>query len=363
MFPNSIRFFRRHRPTDLGVAGLALLLVAVVQAAPEAVAGGNPVDPTPVIRIGDYTVSRYLFEKARRQFTAPSGDHRRPSDAAASARWFRLHLAQHVIKAGLVAQGQLARPEVQDMTARMARHMMIQPRGVLYLALGGEDPAAFRRERRVRLLQECRFSASSETLASLLAALTPPFHRGLLPAEADVAALGPAVIASYEFEGTHREITAADFVRDFRQGIARLAPRDLAGLREQVEDMAVAEHDLAEARRLGLDRTPQFLEDRRNFALIQALGLYEREVLAPQVPVADEEVRAGQAQLDRFTPAGARLRPEEQAAAGVRRRLQREKLDALELAGLAREAGRIELLMDPVQYDIPVTDLTVPLPE
>jgi hypothetical protein len=81
-------------------------------------------------------------------------------------------------------------------------------------------------------------------------------------------------------------------MRDFQRGIARMAPRDADELRQQVEDLAVAECDLTEAKRRRLDQTPQFLADRYNFSLNQALALYEKEILGGEIKVSPEELRA-----------------------------------------------------------------------
>jgi hypothetical protein len=111
--------------------------------------------------------------------------------------------------------------------------------------------------------------------------------------DADVASIGSSVLATYFFDDTiTRQITVLDFIDDFEQGIARTIPRDADGLRVQIEDIAVAEYDLAEAKKRHLDRTPQFLEDRRNFALNQALILYENENLSKQVTVSRAELEA-----------------------------------------------------------------------
>lgn len=425
-------------------AALALVAVFAVAAAgldDETDRPAAAVDLTPVLAIGDFTVSRYLFEKAHDRFLRSGrGRAEEKPDTSETAQWFRLYLAQQVIKADLTRAGQLDRPEVQDMTARMTRYMLVQPRGVLYRKLGGADPTAFHRERRARILRECGFTASPEHIARLWASLAPIFSRGVLPSEAEVAAIASTILAHYSFGGAPRPITAADFVRDFRQAIARMAPRDANGLREQIEDIAVAEHDLAEAKELRLDETPQFREDRRNFALNQALALHEQEVLSSGLTVTPAEVRARyEASLSRYAspsevsgtlfvfskvedarrgtapaaeddakpdeiidpfvlrrdgpsllagvpfaflvsapparrygpfPFGdkyavflkratgeATPRPFAQVQPEIHRQLLREKLDALELEHLARNAGRVRLLLDPARYGLPDIDL------
>jgi hypothetical protein len=81
-----------------------------------------------------------------------------------------------------------------------------------------------------------------------------------------------------------------------------MGPRNAIDVRTQVEDFVVAEYDLAEAKRLGLDHTPQFLEDRRNFALNQALALYEQEVLSKIISIqSDELTTLYQTDLQRYS--------------------------------------------------------------
>jgi hypothetical protein len=273
-----------------------VLMLAIVVAAVRAgdtSEQATTVDLTPAIKIGDFTVSRYLFEKAYQQFatsiTRLSGQ--KPSSKKAED-WFRLYLAQQVIKADLVAQKQLDRPEVVEITGRMARHMLVQPRGLLYRELGGTDPIAFRRERRAVILKECHFSVLPGNIARLWTAIAPSFSRGTPPLEADVAPIASSIVASFAFDGVPKQISALDFVRDFQQGIARMAPRDTDDLRQQIEDIAVAEYDLAEAKRRRLDQTPQFLEDHRNFALNQALVLHEKEVLSKQAVISPGELES-----------------------------------------------------------------------
>jgi hypothetical protein len=108
------------------------------------------VDLTPALRVGSFTTSRYLFEKAWKQFV-DSAARRNGQRPGAEGRWFRLYLAQQLIKADLVAEGRLTHPQVVDVTNRMARRILIQPGGLLERALVEGDPLVFRRTRRARL--------------------------------------------------------------------------------------------------------------------------------------------------------------------------------------------------------------------
>ncbi len=253
----------------------------------------SAVDLSPAIKIGDFTTSRYLFDKAYNQFIASGTRRRGPNPTRDQVgHWFRLYLAQQVIKADLVEQKQLDRPEVVEITARMGRYMLTQPHGPLYRKLGGADEVAFRRERRTQILRECQFTAFPENTARLWMAISPSFGRGAMLREADVADIASSILARYIFNGASQQLSAIDFVQDFQQGIARMAPRDVKSLGEQIEDIVIAKYDLAEASRLGLDQTPQFLEDRHNFALNQALALYEKEVLSKQVAISPDALAA-----------------------------------------------------------------------
>ena len=81
--------------------------------------------------------------------------------------WFGLYLAQQVIKADLVKQQWLDRPEVAALTEGMARSMLTQPNGPLYRELANgslADRVAYRQERRKRILAEGRFAAALETI-------------------------------------------------------------------------------------------------------------------------------------------------------------------------------------------------------
>jgi hypothetical protein len=276
----------------LPIAMLAFAFAAA-EARAETVPNQAPVvDLTPAIKIGDFTISRYLFEKAYNQFIA-ANTHRKgqkPSREEAE-NWFPLYMAQLMIKADLVEQKQLDRPEVVETTERMARYMLTQPNGPLYLAIEGADRITFRRERRERILKECHFATFPENVTRFWTAIAPQFGRGGQLRETDVASIGTSILANYIFDGKTKQISASDFVRNFQQGIARIAPHDVLSLGNQIEDIAIAEYDWAEAITLHIDKAPQFLEDRHNFELNQALALYEKEVLTPQISFSTDDLR------------------------------------------------------------------------
>ena len=275
----------------LAIYVLVSVYAAVVASADDVPNQAVAVDLTPAVRIGDFTTSRYLFEKAYNQFIASSTRRARQKPSKEEVEhWFLLYLAQLVVKADLVGQKQLEVPEIVKTTEQMARYMLTQPRGPLYLALGGADLIAFRRERRVLILQECRVSAHPENIVQLWTAIAPQLRRGAPLRETDVEPISSSILASYFSKGVAKQISALDFVRDFQQGIARVSPRDVKSLSDEIEDIVIAEYDLAEARKLRLDQTPQFLEDRHNFALNQALALYEQKLLSTQITISPGEL-------------------------------------------------------------------------
>lgn len=286
----------------LPLAVFALVLATRISGAHEAPNPAFAVNLTPAIRIGEFTTSRYLFEKNYRQFTGSGLRHPKKDPATEELnRWFALYLARLVIKADLIQQGELDRPEVVTITRQMARYMLTQPQGPLYIALGGSDPPAFRRERRAQILKESQFAANSGNISQLWSAIAPRLNRKEALRTQDVEPIGASILADYFFNGIAKRVSASDFVRDFQQGIARLVPRDIQTLSEQIEDMIVAEYDLVDAEKLGLDQTPQFLEDRYNFALNQALALYE-EKLSKQLVISSAELETyHQANLRRYS--------------------------------------------------------------
>ncbi|HEX3729372.1 MAG TPA: peptidylprolyl isomerase [Opitutaceae bacterium] len=263
---------------------------------PAAVMAGSAAlapDLEPALRIGAFTTSQYLFAKAYNHFVDSSTRRAgKAPDSEETRKWFRLYLAEQVIKADLVRQKQLEQPEVLEVTERMAQYMLTQTNGPLYRALGGADRIAFRRGRRVRILKECLFAAIPENIGRLWTAIAPPLSQRIPPTEDDVAAVGPLILARYSSLGAVRQISALDFVRNFQRRIAREAPRDPQSLEGQIEDLVVTAYDLAEAKRDGMDQTPQFLEDRHNFALDHVFALYERDVLSKQAEISPAELLA-----------------------------------------------------------------------
>jgi hypothetical protein len=59
-----------------------------------------------------------------------------------------------------------------------------------------------------------------------------------------------------------------------------------------IEDLLVEEYDYRSAVRQGFDQQPKFVQDRLNFALNQALTLYENETLATQLVLSHDDLLA-----------------------------------------------------------------------
>jgi hypothetical protein len=146
--------------------------------------------------------------------------------------------------------------------------------------------------RRREILRECEFRPEAQALAQFemgMAALKGPSNT--LKEEAALGGPGE-VLATYRGPNGKQVITERDFIRQFNERMIRTTPRDAAGLVSAIEDIVVEEYDYAEAVGAGLDQEPKFVQDRRNFEFRQALALYEKEILAPRIPISAAEVRS-----------------------------------------------------------------------
>ena len=149
-----------------------------------------------------------------------------------------------------------------------------------------------RQTHRARTLRAARFSFDPDSAKDLLAALSalPPGTIELPP-----SALGPrpdASLCRYEDAAGEHAVSVAAWAEAFNRLFLRKIPADLGSLGRAAEDLVLARLDEAEARRLGLDRTPRFTEDRRNFHYAQVLDLFERERLVPEINISAEAVAA-----------------------------------------------------------------------
>lgn len=168
------------------------------------------------------------------------------------------------------------------------------------------------RQHRTRVLREAEFASDDAALARLAARLRE------VPLDAATGAILPAAVApigelrlfSYTQAGAREAVSVARFAEYFNQRFVRPRTLELEALRQAAADMALANLDLAAARALGLDRTPQFEEDRKNFRNYQALDWFEKERLRPGLAIDEAAIAARyEAQRARFTQpakAGAR---------------------------------------------------------
>src|SRR5271157_268740 len=70
----------------------------------------------------------------------------------------------------------------------------------------------------------------------------------------------------------------------------RRLPASITQVRLSAEDLAVEELDCAEAYQRGIDKMPQFLEDRRNFWYASALDAFEKEQIRPSEVIDESSI-------------------------------------------------------------------------
>lgn len=147
-----------------------------------------------------------------------------------------------------------------------------------------------RQRRQSELLRAAQFTFDEIVGAQIVDRLVP------LPASAtevpsDVVTLTKDKrLGRYVAEGAVIEITGEVWRDYYNRLFLRQLPTDLSRLRQSVADLVVADLDCREARRRGLDRTPQFIEDRNNFFYAQILDLFEKERLATLVKITEAEI-------------------------------------------------------------------------
>jgi hypothetical protein len=144
--------------------------------------------------------------------------------------------------------------------------------------------------RRSRLLESSTF-AFDPSAAEVLCPHLRRLPKGILALAPDTpSTVAEASLASYVDDGKLVRITVGSWISRMNSLFARQAPADLAEVERSVEDMAVMRLDCEEARLRGIDRAPQFVEDRRNFLNAQVLDFFERENLIPSIRIGDEEI-------------------------------------------------------------------------
>ncbi len=116
-----------------------------------------------------------------------------------------------------------------------------------------------------------------------------PISSANLP-EIQNAALAATTFFRYWDGAKTIEVSVDAYRRWLNDKIVRRIPNSATDLRESVEEYVVEELSLRSMRAEGLDTDPQFSEDRRGFTALQALDLYEREVLAPQLKIDKDDI-------------------------------------------------------------------------
>lgn len=106
-----------------------------------------------------------------------------------------------------------------------------------------------------------------------------------------VADLGKKVLFTYPGDMGVETMTVSSFCSWNNQRFIRRIPRSFPQLREDIETFVIDETVHREAIKTGLDRTAQFLEDRRGFLGYQVLETYKKEVLLPNVTVSADDIR------------------------------------------------------------------------
>lgn len=87
-------------------------------------------------------------------------------------------------------------------------------------------------------------------------------------------------------------ITVAQYTDHFNEQYLRKLPSDLVQFRKDLEDIIVEKMDFESACELGLQRQPQFIEDRRGFFDMQVLAAAENETLAASSSVELGEIES-----------------------------------------------------------------------
>ncbi len=145
---------------------------------------------------------------------------------------------------------------------------------------------------RAQTLRAARFAFDPSSAAELLAALAALPSTTVEIAPAALGSRPDAPLCRYVDDTGEHTVSAAAWADAFNRLFLRQLPADLAALRRSAEDLVLARLDEAAARRLGVDRAPQFAEDRRNFHYAQVLDFFERERLLPEIDISAEAVAA-----------------------------------------------------------------------
>jgi hypothetical protein len=107
----------------------------------------------------------------------------------------------------------------------------------------------------------------------------------------DFGAFWKAELFSYKVEGRTESVSVGLFCAHFNKLFVRQMPATVIILRQCTLDMAMEELDFRKALKAGVDCDPKFVEDRYGFDLMQILGLFEKEVILPNLEVAAADIQ------------------------------------------------------------------------
>lgn len=321
--PHTFRAFLDRRWPLLLLA--AFFCVLSSPGAPTATEPSTPeVNTDCVLAIGEAKISTYAVEKNLQRYR--SGYQ---SQAAATddelRKWFELYLARQVIIAEALAQNYDKRAEVIEIVDTMERHMLAQVETEVQPPSEAELRAVYdklppppagpqlsfatlrprlerlglqqKRLESLRLQKDTALRATKPSLtATLVAQVAGQISHAALPKaeipQSLLASCSTEILARYELGGKKVELTVEEWRAAFNRLFVRSLPRSTTELEENIREQIVAAYACDEAKKAGRNQEPRFVEDRRNFVYYQALDLYEKERLAPQLTVSAQELGA-----------------------------------------------------------------------
>lgn len=145
---------------------------------------------------------------------------------------------------------------------------------------------------RDQILQDARLTFDWEAAEYLTKQLIARHPDPLQPLDVKIletVRIGP--LATYRDTGTERKIAVVDYINYFTRQYIRHFPRNAYEVYTMAQSMVVGERDERDARRLGIDSEPKFVEDRRNYRDALALDLYVKERVRPALGVTEEDIQ------------------------------------------------------------------------
>jgi hypothetical protein len=151
-------------------------------------------------------------------------------------------------------------------------------------------------------------------------------------------------LARYRRNGSQYTITIKSFVDRFNEQYVRVLPHSVQDIVDATKDYVLEEFDLEEAHQRGVDRQPQFVEDRTGFMNFQILDAYEKERIAPTIHIEQSELdryyRDNIAEFTRVTRVELEINHFATAEAAAK------SLDQRGIVGTPSSAKRVELDRD-----------------